>query len=82
MRKIKRWWTRLKCVLTGGCHYAANELVFHCIPSQGFSEANYMITNHCVKCGKAFKGEIPAERIDELVLYAVLRERARRKNDG
>jgi rRNA maturation protein Nop10 len=67
-------WRRLKCILTGGCQYKADELQFTYEPSNGFSDARYTVYNKCVKCGKPFVGEIPAELVDKLILWANRRE--------
>jgi hypothetical protein len=75
-------WKRLKCILTGGCKYDPQELLFTYVPSDIFFNARYLISNRCVKCGKQYIGEIPAEHIDRLLLMAAKRERKRRAEDG
>ena len=72
--KLKRWWLRVKCALSGGCEYRADELQFVYTPSYCFTEAKYKVYNECVKCGKPFNGEIPAKAVDKLILQAALRE--------
>lgn len=69
MANLRQKWKRAKCLLSGGCKYDAKELVITYTPAHGFSEAEYHIYNECVKCGKPFKGELPADKVDKFLLW-------------
>lgn len=59
MDKLKRWWKKFWCWITGGHTYA-------CVNLQScYDERDMMYTfrNRCCKCGKEDKWEVPAENL-------------------
>ena len=65
--KLKRWWKRFKCFISGGCQYHASNMKFHYYPPFGFNDGYYLVHNRCVKCGKAIDLKIDCEDIEHMV---------------